>query len=1800
MALQDHPLQKLVFTKGMNYDDSPEKLQEGEARRRVDVRVLSSDNDENEAVEIPLGNTLVSFTLPTGTNKVIGAKEYKKINKIFYIVWNSTKKHLLLQYDISANTVTKVMDEATSAPYRWNFDKDHLITGMFFEELDKDNHLWYFTDDYVDPNDPDIYNEGKKINIEKGIAHCAGDYVTGYPATIDPEFFFQIKQPMLCCPDTEYDDDPTKEINYLENKLFQFKVQFFYDDKDISSWGPISRTCYPKSICGEVVNEKQNNVINVTVDTGIEIVTRIRISAKECNEPDFKLVADLNKADLEIPSNSTYVFKFYNDSNYLPLEVLESAKLFDFVPLHHKADESIEGDRGTKGNITEGFDPVEADLKLNLRLEEAIDAPTYSIKGLIYIPNLCTEVVNTGFNKYQPIYSGDGTGGGPVFGGIHEYLVGGHVENMGDYQQKLPLGGFFCYLVGTNHSGVSTQNNTGGLPVDGSYPGRNVYTITSYTDRNDVRSEMKSANVYSQFEISGVPPGKYILRMSPTSDVRNSVMTAGVGGWEMNECVLQVLGNGDVYIESIGTFAAGSNIPDTYILDLTSGNSKNDASTHPQKARFMVLDGYLTDDSDLGSIELANVQMFRDAHGQPSDEAAEGVFMTSFLVNPWGVGFIDTRISEILNRKSTTDHNGYYACPSLVGYWDPTGFSPSQCITGCSLEITDIQVKGATIPMTLTGTGPDCWQGSTILIAATVPSTSKSELRGTILYQGVPLAGAIAANQRGDYGITDANGVWRIVVYPYTGVSTRADRVLYYLDGSCIGYFDPGTNEESYNVTFGADPDYNDANFYYMQDVNLLNILGTDPINSLKRGGVYDYGIIYYDHGNRSGLTNINDGPFDEILANGRYGTKLFVPFYTQQKTVTDPAAITFTMAVSILVHQAVNGGSGYTNPSVTFSGGAGSPQATASATMRVGFITVTAPGAGYTVAPTVIFSSGSATGVAVLGTNIGVDDDQVVEILVTDPGAGYTTVPTISFSGGGGGAGAAATADMEIDEVTILTTGAGYTSFPTLTINDPTGVGATCNFSMFVDALILGSGGSGYTVAPIIVFEGGGSPTSDAVGSTTILFGSVATVTVDSGGAGYASFPTLTVFGGDLWLGAWPQVDWEVYNEPPKWATHWQFARVKNAANDRYIQFVADTVEYLNASGVVVGFGGSPTQVRIGTLNITDAFRKTHPDSILAYDFVIGDRIRWIKRSNGSFYAGYFDEKITGWNSGTLKATFDIDNSQPEIMEGDQFEIYFPKLSLPTDQKITFEIGVCNDIAVDAQGRPYHKGETGDQIIWHFDDNIFYPHTGGTLGFYSTLPHNLSIGDKIKVTQDLGFTNAEYNTYFTVNAIFSSTQIGVDGTFGISTPAQGGTIVKCATGNFYSGDTFYRFRAMPYNNNPATTKLDMIEDANFSDFFASKAYDYGRPNRVDPTYRRITRPTTIYYTEKFIPETNINGLSTIYDSSFRSYEAKYGSIQLLYSENNRLIMFQELKVSQIPVQQIIYNDLSGQTAVGASEYILSSQPVPYLGEFGIGKNPESFSVYGQAKYFIDVKRGAFLRLSLDGITAISINARMHNWFTDKCQQIVQSGQQVKIYGGFDIKFKEAILAFETYTYVDYNLPTPASVTVLGETIAFNEQDNFFSTFYSYEPDFMAGSGNDLVSFKAGSLWKHNDPSAIYANFYGVQYRPLVQAMFNVFPSNQKVIQAIAQESDSPWEVNMITPSGQETVLKASNFVLREGYMYAEFKRDLNTPNVTNPIAEGRVMRGQTALITLTYPLNNYNKLYAANILFVASNRSNK
>lgn len=148
--------------------------------------------------------------------------------------------------------------------------------------------------------------------------------------------------------------------------------------------------------------------------------------------------------------------------------------------------------------------------------------------------------------------------------------------------------------------------------------------------------------------------------------------------------------------------------------------------------------------------------------------------------------------------------------------------------------------------------------------------------------------------------------------------------------------------------------------------------------------------------------------------------------------------------------------------------------------------------------------------------------------------------------------------------------------------------------------------------------------------------------------------------------------------------------------------------------------------------------------------------------------------------------------------------------------------------------------------------------------------------------------------------------------------------------------------------------------------------------------FKEIRRFSELTYSAPYNENTSLNGLGEFNLSTLNYKEdidKKYGFIQKLYAKDTDILVFQEDKVSRVLYGKDLLMNADGTSNITSTESILGQQ-IPYAGEYGISRNPESFAFDANNIYFADAKRGCVCRLSLNGITEISM-AGMINFFKD-------------------------------------------------------------------------------------------------------------------------------------------------------------------------------------------------------------------------
>lgn len=163
------------------------------------------------------------------------------------------------------------------------------------------------------------------------------------------------------------------------------------------------------------------------------------------------------------------------------------------------------------------------------------------------------------------------------------------------------------------------------------------------------------------------------------------------------------------------------------------------------------------------------------------------------------------------------------------------------------------------------------------------------------------------------------------------------------------------------------------------------------------------------------------------------------------------------------------------------------------------------------------------------------------------------------------------------------------------------------------------------------------------------------------------------------------------------------------------------------------------------------------------------------------------------------------------------------------------------------------------------------------------------------------------------------------------------------------------------------------IEEARIQGGYNNTTVDFGvRAYINEDNINQQHRFNAIIYSGVFNSTTGINktNVFSIGEDITKAVDPIYGSIQYTYTSDNDLTIFQENKISRALVDKDAIYSAEGAGTLTSTPAVIG-QVVPYVGDFGISKNPESFARYGFRRYCVDKERGTVLRLSRDGLTEI-------------------------------------------------------------------------------------------------------------------------------------------------------------------------------------------------------------------------------------
>jgi len=199
----------------------------------------------------------------------------------------------------------------------------------------------------------------------------------------------------------------------------------------------------------------------------------------------------------------------------------------------------------------------------------------------------------------------------------------------------------------------------------------------------------------------------------------------------------------------------------------------------------------------------------------------------------------------------------------------------------------------------------------------------------------------------------------------------------------------------------------------------------------------------------------------------------------------------------------------------------------------------------------------------------------------------------------------------------------------------------------------------------------------------------------------------------------------------------------------------------------------------------------------------------------------------------------------------------------------------------------------------------------------------------------------------------------------------------------------------------------------------------------VDSKYEEEHRKHGLIYSGLYNSTSGVNNLNQFIaaEKITKDLNPMHGSIQKLHTRSTAdgdLIALCEDRVLKILANRDAVFNADGNPQLIATDNVLG-QALPFTGEYGISKNPESFAAESYRSYFTDKVRGTVMRLSKDGLTPISDHG-MKDWFRDNLKL------SSKILGSYDDKNDEyniTISPRELQTYTTVDAPVLKSTTIV-------------------------------------------------------------------------------------------------------------------------------------------------------------------------
>ena len=310
-------------------------------------------------------------------------------------------------------------------------------------------------------------------------------------------------------------------------------------------------------------------------------------------------------------------------------------------------------------------------------------------------------------------------------------------------------------------------------------------------------------------------------------------------------------------------------------------------------------------------------------------------------------------------------------------------------------------------------------------------------------------------------------------------------------------------------------------------------------------------------------------------------------------------------------------------------------------------------------------------------------------------------------------------------------------------------------------------------------------------------------------------------------------------------------------------------------------------------------------------------------------------------------------------------------------------------------------------------------------------------------------------------------------------------------------------------------------------------------------TKQENREPTTLTISEKYIPNSQVNGLNTFRRKNLYTISPTRSPIRKLQPVGDVLLAIHEKGVSSLysnPQTGEITQDNHLSTRHGTT-------------------HPRSVVDHDGKVYFFSAHSNAICRYSNNGVVDLAEVYRIKNWLKPYSDNLLLNSSAT-VYAGFDPGLNMLFMTFY-----------PVGVDPV--TIGFLERDGSegFIGMYSFVPLMYSKIGERMYGFYNGQMHEHRADGNTHNAFYGSSATSSwIKFVFNHAFNKSKILRSIAEESNAKWRVSTCTsPGGQLTHLADNHFREINNGFHAEWRRDENTnaallSGIQTPFLHGKMM----------------------------------